>query len=512
MNRASRRKAPHALRAVEAYDLSPANRAYAAAASAMLAGDIGRAKILYTRCLADDPLHIQSLHDLGVVAAREGQHDSAVARFERVIALRSDHADAWLNMALSLGESGRHSDAVAAAKRAVALKPSCANSLAALAHVLSFTSDLEAADAACAQALSINPASAPARLRQAIIRRRMGDVKGSLASCDYLIALQPRSATGYLERGITLVEAGRQDEAEAAFRSALGRDPANGDALMGLSRCLIETDDPERALAELDRGIGQIKDGARLHMLRGLLHQKRGRFEDAFKGLRQAIELAPRDPIAYFNMGRAAPQGRTGRSRHRVLRTSREAEAGHGRGLCPIGRSPQAPRPPLGRHRIARPCPQPRPEQFEIRWMACWARMHACAWQGYEDKIRGLMADAIAGGHTISPFMIMAFGLSNLETLLWNRAWAETFMPPSPNPLTRYDQPRERSGQERIRIGYSVGRLPGPCHGGPRVGAVPSPGPRAGSSSSATTSGAATERTSVRTWRRRSTTWSTSAF
>ncbi len=86
--------------------------------------------------------------------------------------------------------------------------------------------------------------------------------------------------------------------------------------------------------------------------------------------------------------------------------------------------------------------------------MACWARMHACAWQGYDDKIRDLMADAIAGGHTISPFMIMAFGLSNLETLLWNRAWAETFMPPSPNPLTRYDQASVRSGQERIRIGY----------------------------------------------------------
>ncbi len=102
MNRASRRKAPHALRAAEAFDLNPANRAYAAAASAMLAGEIGRAKILYTRCLAADPLHIQALHDLGVVAARENQHDAAVARFERVIALEPDHADAWLNMALSL--------------------------------------------------------------------------------------------------------------------------------------------------------------------------------------------------------------------------------------------------------------------------------------------------------------------------------------------------------------------------------------------------------------------------
>ncbi len=115
MNRASRRKAPHALRATEAFDLNPANRAYAAAASAMLAGEIGRAKILYTRCLAADPLHIQALHDLGVVAARENQHDAAVARFERVIALEPDHADAWLNMALSLCDSERHPEAVASA-------------------------------------------------------------------------------------------------------------------------------------------------------------------------------------------------------------------------------------------------------------------------------------------------------------------------------------------------------------------------------------------------------------
>ena len=103
---------------------------------------------------------------------------------KRVLALNPDHADAWLNMALSLCDRARHAQAVASAQRAVALKPFCANSLTALAHVLSFTSDIEAAAAACAKALSLDPASAPAHLRQAVIRRRLGDVTGSLASCD----------------------------------------------------------------------------------------------------------------------------------------------------------------------------------------------------------------------------------------------------------------------------------------------------------------------------------------
>ena len=434
--------------------MTPASRAYAAAASAMVAGDVDRAQSLYQRCLAVEPRHIGALHDLGVVAARQGQHAVAVARFERVLVLSHDHADAWLNMALSLCDCERHAQAVVAARRAVAIRPSCANSLAALAHVLSFTPDLEAAAEACAKALSLDPASAPAFLRQAIIRRRLGDVAGSLASCDSLIALQPGSATGHVERGVTLVEAGRQSEAEREFRAALARDPANGDALMGLSRCLIETDDADLAIAEIDRGIAHVKGGSRLHMLRGLLHQKKGRFADAFRGLRQAIELDPRDPIGYFNMGVLLLKAERDVLAIAFFEQAARLKPDMVMAYVQLAEAHRH----LGHHSVVIAlfdhAHSLAPEQLEIRWMACWARMHACAWHGYDEKIRGLMADAIAGGHTISPFMIMAFGLSNLETLLWNRAWAETFMPPSSNPLTRYDQPCERRRHERIRVGY----------------------------------------------------------
>ncbi len=189
-------------------------------------------------------------------------------------------------------------------------------------------------------------------------------------------------------------------------------------------------------------------------MLRGLLHQKRGRFEDAFKGLRHAIELAPRDPIAHFNMGLLLLKAERDVLAIAFFEQAARLKPDMVEAYVQLAEAHRH----LGHHSVVIAlldhAHSLRPEQLEIRWMACWARMHACAWQGYEAKIHGLMADAIAGGQTISPFMIMAFGLSNLETLLWNRAWAEVFMKPSPTPLTRYDQPRERSGQARIRIGY----------------------------------------------------------
>ena len=104
----------------------------------------------------------------------------------------------------------------------------------------------------------------------------MGNIEEALASCDALIRLGPGEATGHVERGLTLAEAGRSSDAEESFRAALARDPSSGEALIGLSRSLLDSRGAVDAIAELDRGILADPGSARLHMLRGLFHQKRG--------------------------------------------------------------------------------------------------------------------------------------------------------------------------------------------------------------------------------------------
>ena len=424
------------------------------AALALSAGEIDRAEALYGRCLAADPSDLSALHDLAVVATRRGRHAEAIARFEDLLSRDPDHADAWLNMALSLCDAGRPDEAVRAARRAVALRPRDPNAHTVLGHVLSVTPDRAGAAAACGSALAIDGAFVPAHLRRARIMREMGNTGESLASCDAIVRLRPNEAAGYVERGVTLVGAGRPEEAQDAFRSALARDPTNEQALLGLSRSLVDADDTEGAISELDQGIAQVPDVAKLHMLRGLLHQKRGRLPEAWDGLKRAIELDPNDATAYLNLGNL------------LLKTERYVPAvlflEHAAKLKPdlveaYAQLAEAHRQ-LGHQSVTITLLEHAyglaPDRIDIRWMACWARMHGCAWHDYAGRIQDLLASAIAAGHTISPFMIMAFGLSDTETLLWTRAWAEHNMPAPPaEPAPRgRDLPRAPDG--RIRIGY----------------------------------------------------------
>ena len=210
---------------------------------------------------------------------------------------------------------------------------------------------------------------------------------------------------------------------------------------------------PTAPSPKLDRGIAQAPDLAKLHTLRGLLHQKRGRFPEAWDGLKRAIELDPADATAYLNLGNL------------LLKTERYVPAllflEHAARLKPdlveaYAQLAEAHRQ-LGHQSVVITLLEHAyslaPERIDIRWMACWARMHGCAWGDYAGRIGDLLASAVAAGHTISPFMIMAFGLSDTETLLWTRAWAEHNMPTPPaRSAPARDVPRAPDG--RLRIGY----------------------------------------------------------
>ena len=277
--------------------------ARAQAITSLARGDVANAEDLFARCVAADRSDLSSRHDLGVVLARRGRHVEAVDHFKAVLARQPAHADAWINMALSLGDGGRHEEAVEAAQRGVALRPRDPNAHTVFGHVLSLTADLAGAAAACGRALTIDPGHVPAHLRRARILRQTRNTEESLVSCDALSRLKPHDVLGQVERGITLVEAGRLPEAEPEFRAALTRDPSSADALIGLSRCLVATKDPEAALAELDRGMISAVPTARLHVLRAYLQQKLGLLHQARDSLKRAIELEPNNASGYINMG-----------------------------------------------------------------------------------------------------------------------------------------------------------------------------------------------------------------
>jgi tetratricopeptide (TPR) repeat protein len=141
--------------------------------------------------LAPRPLYAQAHYNLGVVRARQGQIDAAIAEYHKALQLNPDSVETHNNLASVLHQKGRFEDAIASYHDAIRLRPDCAEAYTNLGATLTQLGRLdEAIDCYC-KALSINP--------------QLGEVCNNL--------------------GEALKELGQLDEAEVNFEKALRLKP-----------------------------------------------------------------------------------------------------------------------------------------------------------------------------------------------------------------------------------------------------------------------------------------------
>ncbi|WP_237479968.1 tetratricopeptide repeat protein [Lichenibacterium dinghuense] len=415
MNRAERRR--DARRARSAGAGRAGGPAFARAVALFGAGDLDGAERLFTR-LRDAGLDAaRARHNLGVIAARRGRYPEAVDLFRSALAIRPDDPEAWTQLALAFAESGTLAEARMAAERAVTLAPDAPAALAALAEVCLCTDDLAGALEASERALAVDPAFAPALMRRAAALRRLG----------------------------------RSRDAEADLRVVMAAEGIGGSACLALSALLAEDERPDEAAALLDRAIAERPDHALARMNRAVFHQRAGRFDEALADFRRTLELAPDDPRAYHNVGYMLQRIEQPRAaipflEHAIRLKPDLVESFIFLAECYRDLADYGTAAPVLEHAAAIA-----PDRPWLRMALLWARMHACDWRALGTTLADDLALCVERGNTFSPFIVMALGLSNAETLLWTRAWTEANLTVAPAPLRH---PEREGPRTRIRVGY----------------------------------------------------------
>ena len=95
------------------------------------------------------------------------------------------------------------------------------------------------------------------------------------------LQLAPDYLTGWLKLGDALLKSNQLVEAEAAYRQALRRDPANRFALLGLARCDLQSDRLTSARSNLQRAVANHPDFASAQSLLGTVFERLGNAEAA---------------------------------------------------------------------------------------------------------------------------------------------------------------------------------------------------------------------------------------
>jgi serine/threonine protein kinase/Tfp pilus assembly protein PilF len=166
--------------------------------------------------------------------------------------------------------------------------------------------------AGCFQtALAIRPQDALAHSNLAVVLRRKGDAIGAIEHCDEAIKINPKYAAPYNTRGIALHDQKKVDQATAAFREAIHRDPSFAFAYANLADALIDDDHTADAIPVYERTIELGRDlnldpkfPAACYRGYGLALARSARVMDAIAAYKTAIELNPDTADLCVNLAR----------------------------------------------------------------------------------------------------------------------------------------------------------------------------------------------------------------
>ena len=99
------------------------------AVSAYNAGELVEAEQLCQQIINAKRDLFDALHLLALVQTRLGKKDTALASYDRALAVRPDHAEALSNRGITLHEQKRFDEALASYDRALTLQPDYAEAL-----------------------------------------------------------------------------------------------------------------------------------------------------------------------------------------------------------------------------------------------------------------------------------------------------------------------------------------------------------------------------------------------
>jgi len=266
----------------------------------------------------------ERLQSLGYVTAAtsvEKQRYTADDDPKKVIGL-----DAQLQMVLDRYKSGDLKGATALCEDLVRRRPEMPLALSQLAFLYREAGDLRHAVAALEKALALDPEdTASAAILGGYLNEQGEDGKAIQLLEPYSRRPEP-DIDILMALGAALAQAGRPQDALAAFERARQVDPSNAMTLVNVATVHLAARDYARARESLDAALELNPRVARAHNALGVIAAETGHPDEAIERWKTAVDLEPREYDTLYNLGLLLRRaGRAAEARPYLERFVREA-------------------------------------------------------------------------------------------------------------------------------------------------------------------------------------------
>ncbi len=217
-----------------------------------LLGRMDHAQACYRRALALNPSYAEAHSNLAFLLSSQGSFDEGARHARQAIELNPRLVDAYLNLADVEISRQRNDAALGVLDMLNAFAPQHPSALMARAKALRQTAHTEEALTIARNAVALAPRSAEAHHTLALVLQDLGLTDDALREYGEAASLPGTLAESAMIGCATLLnEAGRREEALAAFEQALARFPGSAQALSARSELrTFSANDPDIAALE----------------------------------------------------------------------------------------------------------------------------------------------------------------------------------------------------------------------------------------------------------------------
>jgi protein O-GlcNAc transferase len=188
-------------------------------------GKLTQASNCYEQALKIQPLHFDSIHMQGVIAAQSQRFELAVEWLTRAVSIDARNAIAYSNLGNALQGLGRYKAAIENYDRAIQMNPNFEeaynNRGESFAAIKQYSKSLESFE----KAIQINPKFAEAYNNAGVVLRELGNLDQAIECLRKAVLNKQDYADAYNNLALALVDTGRFDEAIFNYRQAIEFDP-----------------------------------------------------------------------------------------------------------------------------------------------------------------------------------------------------------------------------------------------------------------------------------------------
>ncbi len=288
-----------------------ASGAFESGKKAFLAGDLRGALTQYKGAVQADSRAYEAHFAQGVVFERLGQTGKAVQSYRQAVRVVPDYEEAIVAYGVLLAKEGELDSALAFLQKKSAEVGRSAPLLAAMAEVRSLQGESGKAQTLAQESLKVDPSYKPAMvvLARDLYRARRVDLalyalRGILDG--YGEGNPPRdknNAEAHMLRGLIFSERGLRGPAMKEMKSALALRSDLVDAHLVVANYMMEAGNAQGAQSHLEMAIRYDNGNVSAHLQLGDAYRLLNRADDARRELEWVLAAEPNQAAAHYNLG-----------------------------------------------------------------------------------------------------------------------------------------------------------------------------------------------------------------